>query len=250
LIKPALGELQIREIGPLASGQHFGDNQAGSWPDHRAALWPGKAETSRRGGSMSDVEHLQAAPATLPRPVVQIVPVRGLPLVAAVVVFVIVAIAGNFTWALTFCHVVGGGLWTAIDLFVGLVVGPILGRLSIPARMEFTARFMPKMVLIMPTLVLMTLAAGFQLALQEGNLTPSSPNHAWLVASYCVVGVMAVIALGVLEPANLAVLVEMRKARPDGEIIVRLMKRFIYTAGITGLMQVATLIIMTRVATQ
>ena len=33
-------------------------------------------------------------------------------------------------------------------------------------------------------------------------------------------------------------------------IIARLMKRFIYTAGITGLMQVATLIIMTRVATQ
>ena len=96
----------------------------------------------------------------------------------------------------------------------------------------------------------MTLAAGFQLALQEGNLAPSSPNHAWLVASYCVVGVMAVIALGVLEPANLAVLVEMRKARPDGQIIARLMKRFIYTAGITGLMQVATLIIMTRVATQ
>jgi hypothetical protein len=185
---------------------------------------------------MSDVEQLPAAPAAPPRPVVQVVPVRGLPLVAAVVVFVIVAIAGNFTWALTFCHVVGGGLWTAIDLFVGLVVGPILGRLSLPARAELTARFMPKMVLIMPTLVLMTLAAGFQLALQEGNLAPSSPNHAWLVASYCVVGVMAVIALGVLEPANLAVLVEMRKARPDGQIIALLMKRFIYTAGITGLM--------------
>jgi len=54
---------------------------------------------------------------------------------------------------------VGGALWTAIDLFVGLIVGPILGRLSIPARAEFTARFMPKMVLLMPTLVLMTLAA-------------------------------------------------------------------------------------------
>ena len=133
---------------------------------------------------MSDVEQLPAAPAAPPRPVVQVVPVRGLPLVAAVVVFVIVAIAGNFSWALTFCHVVGGGLWTAIDLFVGLVVGPILGRLSIPARMEFTARFMPTMVLLMPTLVLMTLAAGFQLALQEGNLAPSSPNHGWLVASY------------------------------------------------------------------
>ena len=181
---------------------------------------------------------------------VQVVPLRGLPVVAAVAVFVIASIAGNWLWALTFCHVVGGALWTAIDLFVGLIVGPILGRLSVPARAEFSARFMPTMVLLMPTLVLMTLAAGFQLALKEGNLAPGNPNHAWLIASCCVVGVMAVIALGVLEPANITVLVEMRKQRPDGEVIALLMRRFVYTAGITGLMQVATLIIMTRVATQ
>jgi hypothetical protein len=192
---------------------------------------------------------LDAAPDP-PRPQIQVVPLRGLPIVAAVVAFVIASIAGNWLWALVFCHVVGGALWTAIDLFVGLIVGPILGRLSIPARAEFSARFMPKMVLLMPTLVLMTLAAGFQLALKEGNLAPTSPNHAWLIVSYCVVGVMAVIALGVLEPANIAVLVEMRKPAPDGEVIARLMRRFLVTAGITGVMQVATLIIMTRVATQ
>jgi hypothetical protein len=183
-----------------------------------------------------------------PRP--QVIPLKGLPVVAVVVGFVIAAIAGNWLWALTFSHVVGGGLWTAIDLFVGLVVGPILGRLPVPARAQFTARFMPMMVLIMPTLVLMTLAAGFQLALRLGNLASSSPNHSWLIASYCVVGVMAVIALGVLEPANVAVLFEMRKPVPDPPVIEKLMKRFIYTAGVTGLMQVATLIIMTRVATQ
>ena len=201
---------------------------------------------------MTDVGRIQAAPSApvVARPQIQIVPLRGLPIVAAVVVFVIASIAGNWLWALTFCHVVGGALWTAIDLFVGLIVGPILGRLSIPARAEFTARFMPKMVLLMPTLVLMTLAAGFQLALREGNLAASSPNHAWLVVSFCVVGVMAVIALGVLEPANIAVLFEMRKTQPDGTVIAQLMRRFVYTAGITGLMQVATLIIMTRVATQ
>jgi hypothetical protein len=181
---------------------------------------------------------------------IPVVPVKGLPVVAAVVVFVTAAIAGNWLWALMFCHVAGGGLWTAIDLFVGLIVGPILSRLPPPARAEFAARFMPKMVLLMPTLVLMTLAAGFQLALRLGNLAPGSPNHSWLVASYCVVGVMAVIALGVLEPANIAVLFEMRKPAPDGAVIGRLMRRFVYTAGITGVMQVATLIIMTRVATQ
>jgi hypothetical protein len=184
-----------------------------------------------------------------PRPAIQIVPLRGLPVVAVVLVFLVVSIVGNWRWALDFYHVVGGGLWTGIDLFVGFVIGPILGRLSLRARAEFSARFMPKMVLIMPTVVAMTLASGFQLALKLGNLQASNPNHAWLVASFIVVGVMAVIALGVLEPANIAVLFEMRKPHPDGEIIAGLMRRFIYTAGITGAMQVATLIIMTRVAT-
>ena len=179
---------------------------------------------------------------------IEIVPRRGLPIVGVVLVALIVAIAGNWLWALDFFHVVGGGLWTAIDLFVGLVIGPILGRLSISARMEFSARFMPKMVLIMPTLVTMTLGSGFQLARRLGNLSAVSPNHGWLVASFVVVGVMAVIALGVLEPANIAALFEMRRPNPRGEVIARLMQRFIYTAGVTGVMQVATLVIMTKLA--
>ena len=41
-------------------------------------------------------------------------------------------------------------------------------------------------------------------------------------------------------------LFELRKPQPDGRVIEKLMKRFIYTAGITGVMQVVTLIIMTR----
>ena len=180
------------------------------------------------------------------RPPFQVIPVRGLPIVALVLAGVVVAIARNERWGLVFCHVVGGGLWTGIDLFVGFVVGPIIGRLSIPARVEFSIRFMPKMALIIPTVVTGTLAAGFQLARQDGFLDTSHPNHGWVVASMCVVGVMAVIALAYLEPANIAVLFELRKPQPDGEVIARLMRRFIYTAGITGAMQVATLIIMTR----
>lgn len=185
-----------------------------------------------------------------PRPAIQIVPIKGLPIVAALVVGLIVAIATDARWALNAYHVAGGGLWTGIDLFVGLVIGPILGRLSIPARAEFAARFMPKMVFIMPTVVLMTLASGFQLALLYHRLAPGSPNQEWLIASFGVVGAMATIALGILEPANIAVLFEMKKPHPNGEVIARLMRRFIYTAGIIGLMQVATIIIMTRVATQ
>ncbi|HEX4491949.1 MAG TPA: hypothetical protein VH914_12145 [Acidimicrobiia bacterium] len=175
-------------------------------------------------------------------------PVKALPIVGVILVALVIAIQINTFWSLEFFHVVGGGLWTAIDLFVGLIVGPIIGRMSIPARAEFTAKFMPKMVVIMPTVVVMTLAAGFQLALKYGNLNPGALNHGWLVASFCIVGVMAAIALGVLEPANIAVLFEMNKPEPDGEIIGKLMQRFVYTAGVTGVMQIATLFIMTRVA--
>jgi len=159
-----------------------------------------------------------------------------------------VAIALNKLWPLEFLHVAGGAAWTIIDLFLGLILGPIMGRMSVPARVEFTTKLMPKMVVIMPTVVTLTLAAGWQLATKLGTNLTVSPDHGWVVASMIVVGVMAVIALGLLEPANIAVLIELKKPRPRPEVIEHLMKRFIYCAGILGAMQVATLVIMTRLA--
>jgi hypothetical protein len=179
----------------------------------------------------------------------EIIPRRGLPIVAVVLVLTIVAIAVNKLWPLEFLHVVFGAGWTVVDLFLGLVLGPILGSLSIPARIEMTKRLMPKMALLMPTLVTVTLAAGWQLGHLLGTVDSAYINHGWVVASYIVVGVMAVIALGLLEPANIAVLFELRKPRPDPAVIQHLMKRFIYTAGVTGVMQVATFVIMTKIAT-
>jgi hypothetical protein len=191
---------------------------------------------------------VEAHPPAMERPDFQIVPRAGLPIVAFVLVLVIVGIAVNELWPLMFLHVVGGATWTIVDLFLGFVLGPIIGRMSIPARMEFTTKLMPKMVLIMPTAVIVTLSAGWQLATKLGNTQSSYALHGWIVASYIVVGIMAVIALGLLEPANIAVLVEMKKPRPNPEVIERLMKRFIYTAGATGAMQVATFVIMTKLA--
>ncbi|MHB1536004.1 MAG: hypothetical protein ACYC1D_15615 [Acidimicrobiales bacterium] len=203
-------------------------------------------------GPLAAVPPSGTAPGPLGRPPVpsfQIVPLKGLPIVAVVLAGLVVSIATNQLWGIDFFHVVGGGMWTALDLFLGFVIGPILGRMSIPARIEFTTRFMPKMVLIMPTLVVCTLAAGWQLARHLGYLAAGNSHHPWVVASFVVVAVMAVVALGLLEPANVAVLFELKKPKPNGEVIAKLMRRFIFTAGITGAMQVATLVIMTRIAT-
>jgi hypothetical protein len=195
----------------------------------------------------------EAAPEARPAgpPVVpefEIVPRTGLWIAAVVLVLLVVAVAANKLWPLMFLHVVGGASWTVVDLFVGLLIGPILGRLPLQSRIDFTTRFMPKMVVLMPILVACTLTAGWQLAAHEGTNLVGNPVHGWIVASFIVVGVMSVLALGLLEPANIAVLIELKKPRPNGEVIERLMKRFIYCAGILGAMQVATLVIMTHIS--
>ncbi len=204
------------------------------------------AETPASSAAMPAAPARETAP---PRPPATIVPLWGLPIVAVILGLEIIALTADRLWALDFFHVVGGALWTSLDLFLGFVLGPTLARLSIQARLELTARLMPKMLLIMPTLVTMTLASGWQLARHLHYLDASAPYHGWVVASFVIVGVLAVIALGVLEPANLAVLFELRKPQPNGAVIARLMRRFLYTAGITGLGQVGILIIMTRLAT-
>jgi hypothetical protein len=187
-------------------------------------------------------------PPVVARPDFEIVPRKGLIIVAVVMAGVIAAIAANSLWPLEFFHVAGGAAWTIIDLFLGLVLGPIIGRMSIPARVEFTTKLMPKMVLIMPTVVTATLAAGWQLSSKLGTNLTSYPQHGWVVASFIVVGVMAILALGLLEPANIAVLFELKKPRPNPAVIERLMKRFIYCAGVLGVMQLATLLIMTKLS--
>jgi hypothetical protein len=189
------------------------------------------------------------APAPAPAmeiPDFEIVPRMGLVFAAVAAAAVIVAIAVDKLWPLMFLHVSGGAAWTIIDLFLGFVLGPIIGAMPPPARVQFTTRLMPKMVVIMPIVVTITLAAGWQLGIHTGSVFSNSPNHGWVVASYIVVGVMAVLALGLLEPANIAVLFELKRPQPRPEVIESLMKRFIYCAGILGVMQVATLVIMTK----
>src|SRR2546423_6976912 len=193
-------------------------------------------------------EREAAPPPPLTIPHFDIVPRVGLAISAVLTAGVIAAIATDSLWAIDGFHVAGGAAWTILDLFLGFVLGPIMGSMTIPARIEFITKLMPKMVVIMPTVVTMTLAAGWQLSTELGTNLTSYPQHGWVVASFIIVGVMSVIALGLLEPANIAVLVELKKRRPNPAVIEKLMKRFIYPAGILGVMQIATLVIMSRLS--
>ncbi len=66
----------------------------------------------------------------------------------------------------TYVHVMAGVLWTGIDLFMALVIGPVLGALSIDERASWFERFTPKMAFLMPTLATVTIFGGITLAIR------------------------------------------------------------------------------------
>lgn len=94
--------------------------------------------------------------------------------------------------ALVYVHVMAGILWTGIDLFMGAILGPVVGGLDPEERGSFFARFTPKMTFLMPTLALVTITAGIQLGLTRGfeNFTP------WLALMTAATTIPVVVLVG------------------------------------------------------
>ena len=102
------------------------------------------------------------------------------------------AIAVGDLQALTYVHVMAGILWTGIDLFMGLVLGPVVGGLDPEERGSFFATFTPKMTFLMPVLAAVTITGGVILALQLGipHLMP------WLAIMTAATAVPVVVLIG------------------------------------------------------
>src|SRR5208282_5696498 len=75
-----------------------------------------------------------------------------------------VAIASHDHWFLNFVHVICGVLWTGIDLFMGFVIGPILRKVDLSVRREIILRLVPRTLVLMPTLSIITGTTGWFLA--------------------------------------------------------------------------------------
>lgn len=78
------------------------------------------------------------------------------------------ALVTNDVRLLTYVHVMAGALWTGIDLFIGLVIGPVIGGLAPEQRAGFFRRFTPKMTFLMPVLATVTIVGGIVLARRLG----------------------------------------------------------------------------------
>jgi hypothetical protein len=169
--------------------------------------------------------------------------------VALAIVVLVAAILSGVHWFLNFVHVISGVLWTGIDLFMGFVVGPLLRGMPFPARRAFTARLMPRMVFLMPTLAAVTGTAGYYLARQSGYLQMDYPAFGWVLAALIILGILTVQGMFMLLPINLTVYFEGRKQNPDPARIGRLMRWYVWVVASQGLMQVTMIVIMARFVT-
>ena len=119
-------------------------------------------------------------------------PVFGAGAVLVPVALFVGAVLFGTTQQLTYVHVMAGVLWTGIDLFMAMVLGPVLGGLAVEERAAVFQRFTPKMTFLMPTLAFVTIFGGMVLAANLGLLPGLA---AWG-------GLFSILAMG---PALLAV---------------------------------------------
>jgi hypothetical protein len=77
----------------------------------------------------------------------------------------------------TYVHVMAGVLWTGIDLFIGAVLGPVIGGLDDDESAAVFSRLTPKTAFLLPSLAFVTIASGITLAQRIGVFTHAEP---WL----------------------------------------------------------------------
>ena len=172
-------------------------------------------------------------------------------LVAAAIALAVMtaAILSPSIWFLDFMHVMAGALWTGIDLFMGFIVGPVLRSVALETRRAMISGLIPRTLILMPTLSIVTSTTGWFLAVRMGFLDVAYPEFWWVIAALAIVTVLTIQGLGYLLPTNLRLYFEIQKPQPDVQKIAHWMKTYLRVVAVQGTMQVAIIVVMARFST-
>lgn len=166
-----------------------------------------------------------------------------IPAVPALVLAVVILTGQSIL--LDYIHVLAGGTWTGIDLFMGLVVGRILGKMGNEARIEFIRRLVPVMLFVMPTLAAITITAGIYLAMSFGIFILS---YVAIIAAGIIVIILLVQGLGIFLPNEVRIYLELGREKPDFPKISRLAFINFRLSGIQAAFQFAIIFVMANIA--
>ncbi len=149
-------------------------------------------------------------------------------------------ISGSIVF-LDYVHVMTGGMWTGIDLFMGIFGRTVMMRISPPSRVEVAKRLTPTMLFLMPSIASVATTAGYILATKIGLWDLSSP---YIMATIIVVLVLLIQGFGILLPNELRVFGEIRSKRPDTDKIVKLSLRNLNVSGSQAIFQIIIIYLM------
>lgn len=170
---------------------------------------------------------------------------RAVPLLFVPILALVTALSIHRFVYLDYVHVICGGMWTGIDIFMGLVIGPIIGRMSGPARADFVQRLVPTMLFLMPTLAAVTITAGIYVA---GLLGIFSLGYLAIEVAGLLVVALTAQGFGIFLPNELRIVLELRKSAPDLGKIGRLGLLNARLAGLQAAFQVALIFVMASLA--
>jgi len=163
---------------------------------------------------------------------------------AVPIVALIVALLSGSLLLLNYVHVLIAGTWTGIDLFMGLVMSRVMRGLSPQSRAEVIKKLVPMMLFFMPGLASVGITAGIYLAGRLGLSFFSTP----IIIAIIIVAILSVQGFGLILPNEVRVLLELRKANPNIEKVVKLGMRNIYFAGSQTIFQIAIVFVMAYLA--
>lgn len=165
-------------------------------------------------------------------------------LLVPITALVLVLAYGNLL-ALNYLHVLTGGTWTGIDLYMGIVMGRILKDLEPQTRSQVIKKLIPLMLFLMPALATAAITSGINLAAKLGMLTFTSPM---IVTAVVIVIILSVQGFGIIMPTEVRIFLEMRKKEPNREKIIKWGMRNVKLAGSQGVFQVALIFVMANLA--
>lgn len=145
----------------------------------------------------------------------------------------------------TYIHVMAGELWTGLDAFMGLVLGPVLGGLDPEERASVFARFTPKMTFLMPIFAAVTITGGIEYARPIGVF---SLSRLWVQAALVIATLFSIQGFGVILPNEVRVYRELVSSRPDVETGSQLGMRNAKIGGLQGVMQLVIVFVMVNIA--
>lgn len=169
----------------------------------------------------------------------------GFALIAVFVPIMALVYAINFgsLVSLNYVHIMTGALWSGIDLFMGFVLGPVLGRMDTKERAVVFKHLMPKMTFLMPVLAGVTVTAGLQLTQRLGW---SLVNPRILIA-FVITGILTVQGFGIILPNEIRIFRELFSDKPDINVISRLGMRNARLGGMQGVLQLAIIFVMATI---